>query len=599
VTTGTASSLSFTPSDNGTYAVALTVVDGAGGEGSAAATITVNNVAPVVEAGANQAVASGQIVSLAASAFTDAGSADTHTATVNWGDGTPTHPVAVAETAGAGTIHASHVYAANGNYVVTLTVTDDDGGAASDTLTIAVGDTTPPVVSVDSLSTYDLTPPLTGHVDDPTASVLVTVNSVAYPASNHGDGTWAVADNVIAPLAEGTYDVHVTATDPAGNVGTDTTTNELRIIVPHVVARQIFYNNSYWDGNNVLANAADDAAIATDKAALLPGQPAGFANYTSYNKGINGIMIDVSDLPPGTPTTADFEFRMGNTATNPAPSAWGLVTATVTITVRRGMGVNNSDRITVTFTDNSILKQWLRVKVLAGGDVGLAAADVFYFGNAVAETLNVANDTKVTVLDISNVRTNQSPVTVPPAIDNKYDFNRDHKVNTADISLARTNQTPAGGALKLFTPVVDSQQGQSLPAAGGDAGLLASLPTVPLGAGLGDDEAATDEETVGGDTAGADAVTASAEMVSAGDGLAKPQAADGDQEFSAYATVPTVTAADAAGTTAATGAPSADPTTTMDALAATVEATTSPKLGASLGTALIDALAATALAAPL
>jgi hypothetical protein len=77
------------------------------------------------------------------------------------------------------------------------------------------------------------------------------------------------------------------------------------------VGRYIYYNNSAFDGNNPNANATDDGAIAPDKKALLPGETTTFANYTSYNRGINGIMIDIADLP-GTPTVADFVFKVGN-----------------------------------------------------------------------------------------------------------------------------------------------------------------------------------------------------------------------------------------------------------------------------------------------
>ena len=69
-----------------------------------------------------------------------------------------------------------------------------------------------------------------------------------------------------------------------------------------VSSRELFYNNSSFDGKDPAANASDDAAIAQNpdgsaKQALLPGQTASFANYTSYNKGINGVMIDVAGLP--------------------------------------------------------------------------------------------------------------------------------------------------------------------------------------------------------------------------------------------------------------------------------------------------------------
>ncbi|WP_223677379.1 Ig-like domain-containing protein, partial [Escherichia fergusonii] len=61
-----------------------------------------------------------------------------------------------------------------------------------------------------SLSTNDSSPQLTGTVNDPTATIQVTVGLNTYAATNNGDGTWTLADNVIAPaLLDGTYDVSV------------------------------------------------------------------------------------------------------------------------------------------------------------------------------------------------------------------------------------------------------------------------------------------------------------------------------------------------------------------------------------------------------
>ena len=78
------------------------------------------------------------------------------------------------------------------------------------------------------------------------------------------------------------------------------------------MGRYLFYNNSYWDNKDPAANAADDNAIALDKVALLPGRSATFSNYSSYSRGLNGIMIDVKGLPGASLTTADFTFRYGN-----------------------------------------------------------------------------------------------------------------------------------------------------------------------------------------------------------------------------------------------------------------------------------------------
>ncbi|MFX5945303.1 Ig-like domain-containing protein, partial [Acinetobacter baumannii] len=51
--------------------------------------------------------------------------------------------------------------------------------------------------------------------------VVVTVDGVNYPATNNGNGTWTLADNTLPALTDGPHTITVTATDPAGNVGTD------------------------------------------------------------------------------------------------------------------------------------------------------------------------------------------------------------------------------------------------------------------------------------------------------------------------------------------------------------------------------------------
>jgi hypothetical protein len=66
--------------------------------------------------------------------FSDPGTRDTHTATINWDDANVT-AASVAEINGAGTASGTHAYATPGIYQVVITITDDDGGSVVATAT--------------------------------------------------------------------------------------------------------------------------------------------------------------------------------------------------------------------------------------------------------------------------------------------------------------------------------------------------------------------------------------------------------------------------------------------------------------------------------
>ena len=227
-----------------------------------------------------------------------------------------------------------------------------------------------------------------------------------------------------------------------------------------VTGHRVFYNHSAWDGNDVGANAADDNAIVTDRIPLLPGQTATFANYTSYDKGINGLMIDVRSLC-GTPTVDDFLFRVGNNNTpygndphSPADD-WPWAPAPTSINVRPGTGLDGADRITLIWADGVIRNKWLQVTVLATDNTGLAMPDVFYFGNAVGESGNSPTDALVNATDEIGARNNPHSPFNPAPIDDPYDFNRDKLVNATDQIIARNNRTSPFTALKLITPPLE------------------------------------------------------------------------------------------------------------------------------------------------
>ncbi|MHC5112213.1 MAG: PKD domain-containing protein, partial [Planctomycetota bacterium] len=102
---------------------------------------------PPVSAGSDTTIGEGQRLALQPATFHDRGTADTHTATVNWGDGSPVEPAIVTESpygppgnpAGMrGSVAADHIYTGFGTYEVVVEVTDDDGALNSGSFTVTV-----------------------------------------------------------------------------------------------------------------------------------------------------------------------------------------------------------------------------------------------------------------------------------------------------------------------------------------------------------------------------------------------------------------------------------------------------------------------------
>src|SRR5207237_3225904 len=150
-----------------------------------------------------------------------------------------------------------------------------------------------------------------------------------------------------------------------------------------VVVRHVFYNHSVLD-RSARADARDDAAIAADKSALLPGASISPANFTSYARGVNGVMVDVQGLPADATLTAkDFGFRAGN---NGSPQSWRPAPRPRQVAVRASPDNADAARVTLVWKDKAIRNTWLQVTMLANADTGLAAPDVFYVGNLVGHS---------------------------------------------------------------------------------------------------------------------------------------------------------------------------------------------------------------------
>ena len=204
--------------DTGTYEVTLTVTDNSGAKATDRVTIVVEepvaeNVAPVAVATATPLTGEAPLaVTLDGSGSTDE-------------DGTIVSYVWTWTGGGSATGATAEATFPAGTYEVVLTVTDDAGATATDTLTIVVEEPVAENVAPVAVATAT---PLTGEA--PLAVTLDgsgstdedgTIVSYVWTWTGGGSATGATAE---ATFPAGTYEVVLTVTDDAGATATDTLT---------------------------------------------------------------------------------------------------------------------------------------------------------------------------------------------------------------------------------------------------------------------------------------------------------------------------------------------------------------------------------------
>jgi pentapeptide MXKDX repeat protein len=320
-----------TYSDNGEYVVTLTVTDTLGASDSQTTTATISNVAPTVEAGDDQAANEGDTVELATT-FTDPGSADTHTATIDWGDGTPVEAGTVVEPTDtvSGTVSGSHAYGDDGSYTVTVTVTDDDGGSAQDTFFVTVVNVAPTVMPVNS-SAYtgdETTPILVAEFTDP--GFLDTHTAVII---NWGDGTSSVG-SVTEP----------TDTEPGKVYGT------------HSYAAPSMYTVTVQvcDDENACAQTSSSSVTVVDPPNQPPVADPGGPYSADEGAPITFDGTGSSD-PDGDALTYAWDFGDGDTGSGSTVDHIyaddGQYIVTLTVTDPTGSGESNSQTTTATISN--------------------------------------------------------------------------------------------------------------------------------------------------------------------------------------------------------------------------------------------------------
>ncbi|MEP4380244.1 MAG: PKD domain-containing protein, partial [Alphaproteobacteria bacterium] len=276
--------------------------------------------------------------------FTDVGVNDTHTATIDWGDGTVTTGTVTGTPGGSGTVTGNHVYADNGEYDVTVTVTDDDGGSDSDTLTATIGNVAPTVTlgAVDSI-VEDGVATLTATVADPGTADTFRVDidwgdgnieTITLPASATGSQTFSAThqyldDDPTATLSD-TYTIDVSVEDDDGGVDSASTTVQVDNVAPEVTGIALTSSIDEDDYATLSGTIVDPGTQDTFTLDLDwgNGETSSIALGTS---GLSGADIG-GDLVTWNPTTREFSVDHQYLDDNPTatPSDTYAVTGTVT-----------------------------------------------------------------------------------------------------------------------------------------------------------------------------------------------------------------------------------------------------------------------------
>ncbi|WP_162626798.1 retention module-containing protein [Aeromonas allosaccharophila] len=195
-----------------------------------------------------------------------------------------------------------------------------------------VFDLTPPTISVVAPdNTNDTTPTLTGTTDAPVGSTVTllvtdangnqqTLTAIVTPA-----GTFTV--DVITPLAEGSYTVTATVTDPAGNTGTATDDGSVDSTAPSAPqveildgADNVISANERETGVGVIIRLPGDAKVGDrlDVDWNSDGVPDSSKILTADDIGRTQVTLTIpaTDLPVNGPITVDATLTdpVGNTS---------------------------------------------------------------------------------------------------------------------------------------------------------------------------------------------------------------------------------------------------------------------------------------------
>lgn len=174
-------------------------------------------------------------------------------------------------------------------YDVTVQATDNSGNESPETTynNVLTIDTTTAAPTLNSLSTMDATPTLTGTAEAG-ATVEVTVNGNTYTTTADGNGDWSV--EVTDNLTDNTYNVTVNSTDTLGNASGNVNFNNVLLVDTTTAAPTLNGLTPTADNTPSLSGTAEAGATIE---VTVNGN-----TYTTTADGNGDWSVDVTDALP-------------------------------------------------------------------------------------------------------------------------------------------------------------------------------------------------------------------------------------------------------------------------------------------------------------
>ncbi|WP_323886484.1 retention module-containing protein, partial [Aeromonas allosaccharophila] len=316
-----------------------------------------------------------------------------------------------------------------------------------------VFDLTPPTISVVAPdNTNDTTPTLTGTTDAPAGSTVTllvtdakgnqqTLTAIVTPA-----GTFTV--DVVTPLAEGTYTVTATVTDPAGNTGSATDSGSVDVTAPVITVDAPDNTNDTTPTITGTTNAVSGSTVTlvvtdangtqqTLTATVQPGGSYSVDVTTPLAEGSYQVTASVTDSAGNIGTATD-DGSVDVTApviTVDAPDNTNDTTPTITGTTDAPAG----STVTLVVTDASGNQQTLTTTVQPDGSYSVDVTTPLAEGSyTVTATVTDPAGNTGTATDDGSVEIDDSV----DAVNDEYQVNEDGSVS---LTLLANDKAPDGG----------------------------------------------------------------------------------------------------------------------------------------------------------